>query len=111
MKFIVDRASAYYGEKPCDNSKEEDIITYDCRGFKSFEEYEERLGESFLDFGFDHEVTDKGIVRKYKEKFWTIEFNSLEELNEFIDNQGSIIIYPKKNTKYKEITIYDDYVE
>ena len=37
---------------------------------------------------------------------WMIEFTTLEELEEFIDREGEVVVYPSGT-----ILIYDDYIE
>ena len=43
---------------------------------------------------------------------WSIEINSLKDLNKFIEKYGTIIIEgPDNKNKAPTITIYDDYIE
>ena len=43
---------------------------------------------------------------------WSVEFNTLEELIEFCDKYGDVVITNcTRNKAYKEIEIYDDYRE
>lgn len=52
-----------------------------------------------------------GISKKEK-KFWTIEVNSLEELMDFKNKYGDIILQDSINVKgWSEVLIYDGYIE
>jgi len=105
MKFAITRASDY-NKKPCDKAYCGEYTPVDYRSFKSFEEYEKEIGESFLDVGTNHQVTDNGIQRDLDSKpCWCIDINSSEELMDFIAEYGDIIIGETV------LTIYEDYVE
>jgi hypothetical protein len=83
MKFVVTRTSDWNDNKvPCAKAKRE-IITNN----KSGEDYRER-------------------------NVWTIELNTLEELINFTNKYGRIVIEEYwLNDKFKEIEIYDGYRE
>lgn len=52
-----------------------------------------------------------GVNKKVKE-FWTIEVNSLEELVDFKNKYGDIILQDSIRVKgWSEILIYDGYIE
>ena len=115
MKFIIDKASNWLGEdKPCENAKRETLARLDVCYCKSFEEYADRTNKSWLDKGYDHmELGDK-ITRKISEKCWTIEFNTIEELMEFVEQEDRIVVYGKYydcEPNLNKILIYDDYIE
>lgn len=85
MKFIVSRTSAWSDEKPCDEAMRDTAVT------------EYKVGQE--------------MVREMKD-IWSIELNTLDELMEFFNKHGTIVITDWwDNQAYKEIEIYDDYRE
>ena len=114
MKFTIRRASAsgrFQVDKPCENAIKEELTFYDKYEDYTFEDYQRVNKVSFFAEGFDHKVYEKGIVRSIKKDYWTIAFNSLEELIEFISKNGDVVICEKNDTDYNHIIIYDDYME
>lgn len=85
MKFIVHSTSGGWKEKPCEEAVRDSIIT----------EYQ----------------VGKEIIRNPKD-VWSIEINTLEELIDFFERNGDIIIKDCFwNRSLREIEIYDDYRE
>lgn len=118
MKFIIDRASLWCDDEkaPHELAHKEQVKIYENYTFKSFEDYDnvkyhKAKGIKFTDEGYDHKVTEKGICRTVNENRWVIEFNTLEDLIDFVNKNGSIIINDDNLCEYKRITIYDDWVE
>lgn len=116
MKFIVRRASQWGDAKPCDEVCHEIITRVDTRYCFSPEEYDAgHVGErKWLEAGSNHRYNSEGhIQRDYGTvDVWTIEINTLEELMKFINKYGSVVIGDNyQNENYKEILIYDDYIE
>ncbi len=113
MKFTIERASQIFDKTipPCKGAVREKLVCYDRYSFKSFEEYQKAFYKNFIEEGFDHKVTKDGIMRSLEKFYWTIEFNTLEELMNFTDQEGRIVIESEKDTDYKNIVIYDDYLE
>ena len=94
MKYIITRTSTWGETKPCDEAVEETVGT-----------------ETFAKSG---KKSKKHIKRDFKEKRWTIEINSLEDLNKLEEKYGELIIKEPVWTCYEipyEIEIYDDYRE
>lgn len=113
MKFKVERTSIWNGEKPCEEAYEGEIQCVDVRNFKTFEEFEEKFGKSFLDFGTNHRITKYGIARdtRYK-KCWYVDIDTIEDLLLFKEKYGEIIIGTAyEDNKTPMIEIYDDYRE
>lgn len=82
MKFIITRTSSWNDSPPCEEVKREIV-----NNGRSGEDYRE------------HNV-------------WTIEINTLEELINFTNKYGRIVIEEYwLNNRYKEIEIYDYYRE
>ena len=116
MKFIVKRASQWGDAKPCDEVNNEAIIYVDTRCLFSPEEYNERhIGErKWLEAGSNHRYNSKGYIQRDRGTVdvWIIEINTLDELINFINKYGPIVIRDYNgNENYKEILIYDDYIE
>ena len=113
MKFTIERASQMFDNinSPCEGAVREKLTYYDRYGFNSFEEYQKSFRKNFVEEGFDHKVTKDGIMRSLEKFYWVIEFNTLEELMNFTDQEGRIVIESEKDTDYKNIVIYDDYLE
>lgn len=113
MKFTIERASQIFNEidPPCEGAVREKLTYYDRYGFPSFDAFEKARGKNFREEGFNHTITKDGIMRCLEKYFWTIEFNTLEELMGFVVNEGRVIIESEFDTDYKSIIIYDDYIE
>lgn len=118
MKFIVRRASAWGSEtSPCEEAKRDSIINVDIRTFHSPEEFDERCSKhegKWFTVGTNHRVDENGHIVRDKGMIdvWSVEINTLDELIEFCNKYESIIIGDYiRNTTYKEILIYDDYIE
>lgn len=116
MKFIVDRTSSWHNEKPCKEAKRQSFTYLDHRTCKTLKEAREsgRIPE-FFESGTNHREEDGMIVRDIgKIKYYTIELNSMDELTQFIDKYGEVVISAfngiKENVKYK-IEIYDSWRE
>ena len=51
MEFMVTRTSGWSYSKPCDEAYEKNYMRKDIRTLKSFEEYDNRFRDNFLDTG------------------------------------------------------------
>ncbi len=116
MKFIVTRVSLYGDEeiKSCSNAIKEKIIYTDIRTVSKSEDVPAYKGRSdwWYKEGANHRLIDNNIARDLEKEEWFIEISSLEELMNFIEDVGKIIIRNHfKYTSFKEIKIYDDYIE
>lgn len=117
MKFIIRRASIWGDESPCEESKRDTIIRVDKRTFRSPEEFDEICGEKegkWFSVGTNHRIDENGcIVRDCGTiDVFSMEINSLEELMKFCEKYGDVIIGNYYfNDDYKEILIYDTYIE
>jgi hypothetical protein len=104
-------------EKPYEGCIPITLINVDRRGFKSPEEYDERLAErygSWFSQGTNHRIVKNGIARDIGTKtVWGLEVNSLEELMNLKDEVGEELILRVSYIDYKTpmIEIYDDYRE
>lgn len=114
MKYIIDRASIWDDRQPCEEAFQEEVIFTDERNvddpMKNI-----HIGQSwYTEKGwFNHRVENGHIKRDRKETKWVIEINSLNQLLDFMNKYGKIVIYPQAYgiDNYQEITIYDDWIE
>lgn len=113
MKFIVERASAWGSEEaPCGGCHKEVVTSLFVSNYSSFEEYKKNCREDFRARGYEHKEINGHIERKIDTECWTIEINSMNELMDFMQHYGDVIIYnPIGGDPYKKIVIYDDYIE
>ena len=119
MKFVISRTSLYE-EKPCEEAFR-DKVTYlkvHERACKTFEEYDHRFSKhegAWLSKGTNHRLTQTGIYREegnIEEESWFIEINSLEELINFQDKYGSLVLEKwKDGNRILQLEIYDTYRE
>ena len=115
MIFIVNRASTVWnGDEvpPCEEAVMKPVLHTDERDVDDPMK-NPYIGKAwYTDEGyFNHRIEDCHIKRDKYFNEWTIEINTFEELMNFIDKYGDIIIADRYNQEFKEITIYDDYVE
>lgn len=113
MEFMITRTSVWFDDKPCDEAYEKDCMRKDVRTLKSFEEYDNKFKDNFHDRGVNHKINKDGYIeREFEDKAWFIEINSLEDLLEFENKFGPIIVSTSwTNYEYMMIEIYDDYRE
>ena len=117
MKFIIRRASIWGDESPCEESKRDTIVRVDKRTFCTPEEFNERCGKregEWFSVGTNHRISKSGgIARDYGTvDVYLMEINTLEELMKFCEKYGDVIIGNcYLNDDYKEILIYDTYIE
>lgn len=63
------------------------------------------------DEAYKTEITyTNGWNKTTTRQIYAVNINTLEELVEFVEQKGKIVIYPKGNS-IPEITIYDDWIE
>lgn len=118
MKFIVSRTSQWDDEiAPCEEAKRDSIVYVETRACLSPEEFDKRFAKQegkWFSVGTNHRVNERGWLVRDKGTIdvWSVEFNTLDELVEFCDKHGDIVIENCRwNKAYKEIEIYDDYRE
>lgn len=117
MKFVVRRASVWGETKPCDEAVQEKIMRVDTRFFRSPDEYDNKRyvnTPKWLEEGMNHRITKKGFIQRdlgYK-TVWIINLDSLDDLIAFQEKYCDVIIRDSYiNPDYKEILIYDGYIE
>lgn len=118
MKFIVSRTSVWDDEKsPCEEAKRDSVVRVETRTLYTPEAFDERFAQKegkWLSVGTNHRVNEKGYITRDNGMIdvWSVEFNTIEELIEFCNKYGSVVIEDYMwNKAYKEIEIYDDYRE
>lgn len=118
MKFIVRRTSIWNEEEsPCEEAKRDSIPYVESYGFRTPEEYDKsnhmKREGSWLSVGTNHRLNKDGHITRDKgiQDVWSIEINSIEELIEFVNKYGEIVVQDAFCSEYKEIEIYDDWRE
>ena len=118
MKFVVYRTSSWNNEiSPCEEARRDSIVRVETRTCLSPEEFDKRFAKqegTWLSVGTNHRVNERGWIVRDREMIdvWSIEINSLEELADFVNKYGEIVIgFNCNNQEYKYIEIYDDYRE
>lgn len=117
MKFLVRRTSDY-SNKPCDEAEFGKYDIIDIRTLNSPEEYDRILSKNngtWYSKGENHCINDDGYIQRTftgAGNGWFITINTLEELLEFKNKYGNIIIGEcSSNRCIQGIEIYDDYRE
>lgn len=107
MKYIIERTSCLFDDKPIPTAHVEKVHKYDYRRKKSSRRYEE-----FIASCHDIKETSDGLlcgVRNEPDEVWVDE---IEDLHKFVEQHGCIIL---KKTSCEEglwsVEIYDDYRE
>ena len=113
MEFLVTRTSDWSYSKPCDEAYEKNYMRKDVRTINSFEEYDNRFKDNFLDTGINHKINDSGYIeREFEDEAWFVKIDTLEELLEFTNKYGEIVFGKAyDNDEMNRIEIYDDYRE
>ena len=118
MKFIVSRTSQWDDENPpCEEAKRDSVVLVETRALYTPEEFDKKFAQregKWLSVGTNHRVNEKGYITRNNGTIdvWLLELNNLEELVEFVDKYGEIVIGTDwRNKDYKSIEIYDDYRE
>lgn len=110
MKFRVERTSVNEEKKPCKEAYKSECIQIDRRVVDDPSKL--RDGKDWYKTGHNHRVVNGKLERDFVTKCWSIEINTLEELNAFVLTYGDIVIQ-KQGVFYNvpTIEIYDDYRE
>ena len=116
MKLIVTRTSDWLG-KPCDEAKRAKATYLSSLNAKSLKEARSfPWFEAWYNSTTNHRVDPKQgiVVGEWKEKqdVWVIEINSLDELLQFVQKYGRVVIQDSQYKEYPyEIEIYDTWRE
>lgn len=118
MKFTVRRASKWSDEDILvDEAKRDSIVRVETRTLYSPEEFDAKFSNregKWLSVGVNHRVDEDGWITRDNGMIdvWSVEINSLDELIKFCEKYGDVVIKNCMwNKTYKEILIYDDYIE
>lgn len=118
MKFTVRRASVWHDEDIfCDEANRDTIVRVETRTCRSPEEFDARFSKQegkWLSVGKNHRVNEEGWITRDNGAIdvWSVELDTLDELMEFCEKYGEVVIQDCMwNKAYKEILIYDDYIE
>lgn len=116
MKYKVSRTSgSCMDEKqPCEEAFQEPYTYIEVRAVKSFEEFDKLFAEDegkWMSEGKNHCVNKEGYIQREYHNYdngWFIEVNSLEDLMNFNEKYGDIILRKCwDNENINEIEIYD----
>lgn len=115
MIYIIERTSCYNDKAPCEEAVKRSFerwYTPSC----SEEEFNKRFSAKqglWRSKGKNHTLTEEGVTRiEREEELWSIEINSLDELQKLSEKYGELIIKaPDYGLKAPSIEIYDDYRE
>lgn len=113
MKFLVTRTSLWDDKRPCERAYKDKYIIVDSRTVDDPKKLNIKSDrENWYKEGTNHRVENGKIRRDFEEEGWFIDINSLEELIEFKNEVGAIIIQRHwQNEELFEIEIYDYYRE
>lgn len=118
MKFTVRRASEWNDNNaPCEEAKRDSIVKVEVRTLRSPEAFDEKYAYregKWLSVGTNHRINKDGYIERDNGMVdvWSVEINTLDELIEFCNKYGDIVIEDGwQNKAYKHILIYDDYIE
>ena len=116
MIYIIKRASTDKDESPCEEAIKIPFENWQtrCTTEDSFNERFSLKQGTWKSIGKNHTITKEGYITRQlnDEMLWSIEVNSLEDLDKLIEKYGSIIIEgPDNKNKAPTITIYDYYME
>ena len=118
MRFIVTRTSVWDDEEsPCKEAKRDSIVRVETRTLYTPEEFDRRFAKregKWLSVGTNHRVDERGYITRDNGTIdvWSVEFNAINELIEFCNKYGDVVIQNCIwNKAYKENEIYDDYRE
>jgi hypothetical protein len=117
MDFIITRTSIYDADdKPVEEAFKKSVEYWHTRTCTE-EEFNRKFSEReglWKSKGKNHKITEKGYITRQEEnkEMWFISLKNFEQLKNFIEKYGNIII-GKKNINDKDfvIEIYDDYRE
>ncbi|RJQ22813.1 MAG: hypothetical protein C4560_01865 [Nitrospiraceae bacterium] len=112
MKFVASRTTVSLrgNKKPCDEAREDELTPLDFRTVKTLEAAKKKVWyKMWLEGGANHREEGGVIVcdKKEKEKQWVVDIETLEELINFQNRYGAIVIMdsaPYKETR-KELKI------
>lgn len=116
MIYTIKRTSNYNNKKPCKEAKKrtfEEWHTRTCNEAEFDKRFSEREG-LWRSKGKNHSITREGYITRQEgfQKRWSVEINTIEELNSFIEKNGRIIIGWDDYAKdVYNIEIYDDWRE
>jgi hypothetical protein len=113
-KFVVTRTSAGWEGVPCEGLTSEQRPYVDHRTVADPRDLKFPLNaeQDWYARGSNHRVINGTIARDMDmRKVWTKEFNSLEELLEFVKTVGGVVVVELDGEGNASIEIYDDYRE
>lgn len=115
MNFILRRTSEWYGQ-PCKEAimiKFQSWHTRTCTEKEYNERFSGKEGGLWRSKGKNHAITKEGYITRQEEDIekWGIEIKTLEELLDFVNKYGKIVVAFDNNYQNLKIEIYDNYRE
>ena len=116
MKYLIKRTSIWSEEKPCDEAfkhPHENWHTRTCNEDEFDQCFSSREG-LWRSKGRNQTITEEGNITRQEDDTmeWTVEINSLDELNKFSDKYGKLVLSHRAyGSNSPQIEIYDDYRE
>lgn len=114
MRFVVTRTSCFCDEtSPCVGAFHIDGVSVDERTVDHPDKNKHIGSEHWYGTGVNHRVENGHIKRDFPTKAWAVDIVSIEEMMEFIKENGQVIIRGESNSfaGFPNIEIYDDYRE
>lgn len=110
MKFLVTKTSDWGDNQPCEESFDGEYIYIDERTVNDPSQLKYKNAEKeWYGNGSNHRVENNHIKRDFNKNGWLLEVNSIEQLINFVNKYGDIVISNHFGTP--EIEIYDTYRE
>jgi hypothetical protein len=113
MKFRITRTSVCDNVKPCEKAVKGKYL-YICTRTYTEEEFNKRFAHRdglWRSKGINHRVNKDGNIQRDDEReCFIIEFNTLEELVQFVETNGDIVV-STLDSNIPTIEIYDGYRE
>lgn len=115
MKFMVTRTSLLGREKcPVEGAKRERFVRIDERTANDPKKIPAHKGTDgdWYEKGSNHRVEKGHIKRDFEDEAWFVELGSLEDLLNFVDKNGEVVVgWSMWNSGIRSLEIYDDYRE
>ncbi len=116
MIYTIKRTSVWDNECPCKEAKKRRFEYWHTRTCNE-DEFNKRFSDReglWRSKGKNHSITKEGYITRQEDdkEVWSIEINTLDDLQKLIDKYGKLIISNKDwKVKAPSIEIYDDYCE
>ena len=115
MTFQIKRTSLVQDTKPCDEALLKAVKRVEKFRAVSYDKFKDIHG-GWFDYGENHRMENGFIKRDVDENIWVLELETIDELIEFRNKYGNIILTEHSfnscdNKSYPILEFYDDYRE